>query len=198
MEEWEDDSMDQALTSRAELLERKENTFHLKFDSDISRNPDWQTQNLQNGLFSPSSETTFVDLSSELDSSFQLRQPSPEEQDGRNLPGKSSEICDLGLTFGQSLELPSVLRERNNGETASTSGGSGDLSRATSSRNDRPNVGKLSSPNKRVREEDNQEEVLQEKENVGRVTTYGLLSAGKTLQLRWRNAVFFGRTSAEL
>lgn len=161
-------------------------------------NPDWETQNLHNGLFTPDSDATFVDLTTGMDSPLQPGQPSPSEEDSRDRSGESTQLSDIGLAIGEPLEFSPSLRQPTSPEAATTSGRISDISNPTSSKHERKILGELHVSNKRIREADGETQVSKAQKTMGGIAPNSILSANKALQMRWRNGVFCGWTSSDL
>lgn len=206
-EEWLADGLDEALASAAALAEGSQSVSELKeklvidISSDeadyASWNRAWETQNLQNELFSdginPEGGAPMVSYGQPWQS---LDLGSISTNDGCEY-GHSS-IHSSGASNKFVLELPECIRGPGDTEKENSNSRLGDVHYGVKKTNKRRVLGELHSNNEPVHKKTRQEEVPKEKESVGQIPTGSILSAGEAFNVRWRNGVFNGRSLREL
>lgn len=204
-DEWASDGLDEALASVCELAENSPQPLIIELSSEEAEyydwNRQWETQNLNNGLFSERSNPSFVDDSGRMDHSSKQGQQLPaaavSEPPG-NVQTGSSEISDWRCTSGKPVELSSSVRTSSSAEASTTSGGTCDVLDSAASQHKRRILGENTASNKRLRTEDGEAKVPAKEKGMGGIAPNSVLSAGAAIQMQWRNGVFAGRSPRDL
>lgn len=189
-EEWASDGLDEALASVCELVEdkSKELTIDLSEDSDyFDWRRDWETQNVNNGLFNDSSNPSLVGLSGGVDSDIQPGQQLPPSGLSTNCGSTigSTDVPDCRIASGESLELSSSVRAPFTSKATTPGGRTDNIPHSAPATFKRRILAELHQSNKRFCETDGQAEIPKKEESVGRTPANRLLSAHKAVQIRW-------------
>lgn len=206
-DEWASDGLDEALASVCALAEQSPPPLTIEVSSEdgdygdyYDWNRNWETQNLQNGLFSPNSDPDLAE-GDKVDHCTQPREPVYLERVSEFSGGDdsgSTNISDFRCSSGKPLEFSSCVRRPTDFKEQATSRRTCQISDSAPVQNKRKVLGENFDCNKRLREENSEKEIPTKEETVGRIASHGLLSAHQALQVRWRNGVFSGRTYREL
>lgn len=181
-DEWATDGFDEALASVAALVENEESPkLVIELSSEDNNyydwNRNWESENLQNGLFSTASN------------------PSLEEGKGGLVPGSqqgkllSSEAisehrqCESGHSWVSNkrspnckfLEFPKRIRRSSPTKENAACSGTRNISECSTKGNERRSLGELHIGNQHVHQENSQAEVSKAKGAVGRIPTNGIL-----------------------
>lgn len=202
-EAWASDGLDEALASVCDLVEGDVQPLTIELSSEegdyYEWNRNWETQNLNNGLFSESSNPSLADR--RMDNSGE----SGEHSSTRSLPAvtggeqfTSAEVSDWRCSSGKPVEFSSDLRASATHARTTSSGSPSDVPDSAPTTHKRRVLGEIFESNKRVRATNGEKEVSKEKKGMGRTSACGILSAAPAMQMYWRNGVFSGRSSRDL
>lgn len=198
--DWESDGLDEALASVAALAEANpppntEPYIDLCRDSseDLNWQHSWETQNLHNGLFSTQSNELLDYGKPGQQVDFGPLSPNGSECESRPAPVSSSGASNQQLLgFSEHLRGPGVAERENTNPRGC------DVPDSGPPRKQRRILGELCDENKSIHQENGEEEVSEEKEDMGGASPSGALGAAQTHSVRWRNGVFNGRSLREL